>query len=71
MADRSSFNNISNWISQIHEETMPKILVGNKSDVSSLERVVSREEGQQMAERFRIPFFETSAKDNININEIF
>lgn len=50
---------------------MPKILVGNKSDVSSLERVVSREEGQQMAERFRIPFFETSAKDNININEIF
>jgi GTPase SAR1 family protein len=45
--------------------------VGNKADVNQVERVVSLQEGQQLAERYKLPFFETSAKENININEIF
>jgi GTPase SAR1 family protein len=39
--------------------------------VNQVERVVSLQEGQQLAERYKLPFFETSAKENININEIF
>ena len=74
VTDRSSFNNISKWINQIdeqNEEQIPKVLVGNKADVNQVERVVSLQEGQQLAERYKLPFFETSAKENININEIF
>ena len=71
--DRRSFNNISSWMSQIsqyHDETLPKVLVGNKCDLDQ-ERVVSSEEGKIMADSYNIPFVETSAMESININEIF
>ena len=42
------------------------ILVGNKID---MKREVSTEEGKKMAESFGIKYFETSAKENIGINE--
>jgi GTPase SAR1 family protein len=42
------------------------ILIGNKID---LERKVTTEEGQKLADHFQYPFFETSAKNNIGINE--
>ena len=45
--------------------------MGNKADVNQVDRVVSLQEGQQLAERYKLPFFEASAKENININEIF
>ena len=35
------------------------------------DRVVETSEGQNIAEQYGIPFFETSAKDNINITEAF
>ena len=44
MGERKTFGNISNWINQIAErqsEDVPKILVGNKCDLSSKERCVS------------------------------
>lgn len=45
------------------------MLVGNKCDVE--ERDVSTEEGQAKAKEFECEFLESSAKENININEIF
>ena len=42
------------------------ILVGNKVD---LPREVSKEEGKKMADSHKIKYFETSAKDNVGINE--
>lgn len=42
------------------------ILVGNKID---MKREVSTEEGKKMAESFGIKYFETSAKENVGINE--
>lgn len=48
---------------------MCKLLIGNKCDVD--DRVVETSEGQNIAEQYGIPFFETSAKDNINITEAF
>jgi GTPase SAR1 family protein len=42
------------------------ILVGNKID---LNREVSTDEGKKLAEFYKIPFFETSAKENIGITE--
>ena len=41
------------------------MLIGNKCFTE--DRVVSYEEGQKLADQYEIPFFETSAKENINI----
>eukprot|EP01112_Ceratiomyxa_fruticulosa_P009231 TRINITY_DN2404_c0_g1_i1.p1 TRINITY_DN2404_c0_g1~~TRINITY_DN2404_c0_g1_i1.p1 ORF type:complete len:186 (-),score=22.08 TRINITY_DN2404_c0_g1_i1:79-636(-) len=46
------------------------ILVGNKCDLGSY-RKVSTEEGQRLADSFGATFFETSAKDRINVAEAF
>jgi len=50
---------------------MCKIIIGNKADVSDSERQVSRSEGEALAKKYGIQFLESSAKNNININEIF
>ena len=34
-------------------------------------KLVPTEDGQQMADEYNLPFKETSAKEGININEIF
>ena len=45
------------------------ILVGNKCDLDN--REVSREEGKSFAEQIGCRFYETSAKDRTNVEEIF
>lgn len=42
------------------------ILVGNKCDMED-ERVISFERGKQLAEQLGVEFFETSAKENVNV----
>jgi GTPase SAR1 family protein len=42
------------------------VLVGNKID---LPRQVTTDEGRKLAEYYKLPFFETSAKESINITE--
>ena len=46
-----------------------KILIGNKIDV--LNREVPKEEGEKIANNLGIKYFETSAKENINVEEAF
>ena len=46
-------------------------MVGNNCHISDEEREVSIEEGQGKADEFKIPFFETSCKDGINIIKVF
>ena len=46
-----------------------KVLVGNKCDC--LDRVVTEEEGRKLANDYKMNFFETSAKTDQNIIEIF
>ena len=69
----SSFSHIKNWIEQIKEEASEKIiiyLVGNKIDCSN-SRVVSTEEGKKLADEFGLKYYETSAKNNENVETAF
>ena len=43
-------------------------LVGNKIDLRD-ERKISKEEGEEMAKKYEMKYFETSAKDNNNVVE--
>lgn len=52
------------------KKAVPIILVGNKCDLQ-YEREVTEADGQQLADIWGVPFFETSAKKRHNINELF
>ena len=74
VTDRGSFENISNWVGQIQAHAdlnVNKILVGNKCDVDPSKIAVSEEEGQRLADQHGIPFFQTSAKNNLRVVEAF
>ena len=73
ITDRSSFNNINNWMDQIESfigKEVKCILFGNKNDLDN-KRDVQIEEGEELAKKYNCPFFETSAKEGNNIEEGF
>ena len=51
-------------------EDIPHVLVGNKNDLVH-EREVAAEEGQRLADEWGVPFIESSAKYNTNVEEVF
>jgi Ras-related protein Rab-8A len=64
---------IRTWFANVEQhatEGVNKILIGNKCDWEE-KRVVSTEQGQQLADELGIPFLEVSAKSNINIDKAF
>lgn len=68
-----SFKNVKYWIKEIKEycnRNASILLVGNKIDLES-KRVVSYQEGVKLAEQFNISFIEASAKEDINVNQVF
>ena len=73
VTNTDTYDNVENWISQIKEEASPNVviyLVGNKVDMED-KRKVTTEEGQKVADENNLPFIETSAKSDINVNETF
>ncbi|KAH9492413.1 hypothetical protein Btru_051049 [Bulinus truncatus] len=50
--------------------TVPIVLVGNKKDLR-LERVISEDDGKRLAESWKVPFLEASAKENSSVKDIF
>mmetsp|Transcript_397 Transcript_397/g.518 ORF Transcript_397/g.518 Transcript_397/m.518 type:complete len:199 (-) Transcript_397:310-906(-) len=52
------------------KDDVPLILVGSKCDLEG-DRDVSKEEGQQLADKWKVPFYETSAKTRTNVDEVF
>ena len=74
VTDETSFDNVRNWMTQIEQhaaENVNKVLIGNKCDVAPTERAVTPAQGQKLAEEYGVPFFETSAKSNTNVEEAF
>ncbi|XVF68705.1 hypothetical protein PTKIN_Ptkin11bG0022800 [Pterospermum kingtungense] len=74
VTDESSFNNIRNWIRNIEQhasDNVNKILVGNKADMDESKRAVPTSRGQALADEYGMKFFETSAKTNLNVEQVF
>lgn len=68
-----SFQSVSRWYEesqQYLQANVPKLLVGNKSDLTS-QREVSLEEGKALSQRLKTDFIETSAKTSANVKEAF
>ena len=73
ITDETTFEKTNFWMDQIKlngPKNAKLILVGNKCDLSN-ERKVSIEEGEKRAKDNNIKFFESSAKDGTNVNEMF
>ncbi|XP_068131588.1 ras-related protein Rab-27A isoform X2 [Hyperolius riggenbachi] len=72
LTNEQSFLNVRNWISQlqIHAycENPDIVMCGNKSDLEE-QRAVKEEEAKEFAEKYGIPYFETSAADGTNVNK--
>ena len=48
---------------------VPMVVVGNKCDLED-ERVVGKDQGQSLANEWKVRFMETSAKKKIGVNEV-
>ena len=69
VSNRSSFENIPKWIEFVKNiEKTTIILCGNKNDLT---REVETNEGEDLAKKEGLPFFECSAKTNENIKNMF
>uniref|UniRef100_A0AAZ3PEB6 Ras-related protein Rab-3 n=1 Tax=Oncorhynchus tshawytscha TaxID=74940 RepID=A0AAZ3PEB6_ONCTS len=73
ITNQDSFNAVQDWATQIKTyswDNAQVILVGNKCELED-DRLVPTEEGQRLAKDLGYQFFEASAKDNINVKQVF
>ena len=73
VTDASTFEKISEWMKQINLYTQPDkigiVLLGNKVDMEP--RQVKTEQGAEIAKKYGVQYFETSAHINFNVEESF
>lgn len=72
LTNGETFSNIRRWLQEIENncDAVPKILVGNKCE-DIAHRAVAEEDARNLANAIKIQYFETSAKDNINVQQVF
>ncbi|XP_055915344.1 ras-related protein Rab-27A [Eupeodes corollae] len=70
LTNEKSFLEVTNWLEQLkmhaYCEDPDVVLCGNKCDLDN-QRVVSEEQIQQVANRYKLPYVETSACTGLNI----
>ena len=70
ISSEESFNNLNTWINfikQVNTDNSMIVLCGNKTD---LERKVTTKEGQILANKEKMLFFEVSAKNGENVTKM-
>jgi len=71
---QSTFNDLPDLREQIlrvkDKDEVPMVLVGNKCDLND-QRVISTEQGTDLAKKFGCAFLEASAKTRVNVEQIF
>lgn len=71
VTNENSFEGIQNWIELIQKECPRAVvaLVANKCDIN--DRKVTKENAEQYAAKYGLKYFETSAKNNEGLQEVF
>lgn len=72
MTRRETFDGVESWYEDAKSEVgeMHFVIIGNKIDLEE-KREVSTSEGKKKADELRCTFIETSAKENINVQDTF
>ena len=72
LTKRSSFNSLESWLNDIKENSneVPVVIFGNKCDLFE-NYEVENEEAKKFAKEHNLQYFETSAKQNVNVQEGF
>ncbi|XP_064425725.1 ras-related protein Rab-35 [Latimeria chalumnae] len=72
ITNAESFVNVKRWLHEIGQncDSVCKILVGNKNDDPSRKQVETAD-ARRFCDQMGIRLFETSAKENINVEEMF
>lgn len=73
ISNRPSFDHVIGWMRDIKTRAPPDcdiVLCGNKSDLDN-DRVVTYEEGKQLADEYGVQFFETSALTGQSVEKMF
>jgi Ras-related protein Rab-1A len=73
ISNRPSFDHVIGWMRDIKTRAPPDcdiVLCGNKSDLDN-DRVVTYEEGKQLADEYGVQFFETSALTGHSVEKMF
>jgi len=73
--NQSTFNDLPDMNDQILQRVkevtqVPMVVIGNKCDLND-ERIITTEQGDEMAKKFGARFLEASAKTKINVENIF
>ena len=74
VTSKKSFKSINYWIGQISQSVSTDtivILIANKADIESEERVITRKQGEELAKKKGLYYMECSAKTNTNVSESF
>lgn len=74
VTDRTTIEGAKSWIKELKTQASPDIiiaLIGNKIDLPKDKHVITTEEGEETATILNTLFFETSAKTDDNIENIF
>ena len=73
ITSQSTFNDLHDLREQIlrvkDRDDVPMVLVGNKCDLED-ERVVGKDQGQNLSRQWACTFLETSAKARINVGDV-
>ena len=73
ITEKASFDHLKNWMVEIDKfgkQGVLKVIVGNKTDLEQ-NRKVNKETAEQFAGKYGVKFWEVSAKNNTNIDEMF
>jgi Ras-related protein Rab-1A len=73
VTDAQSFEKVEEWINEASKyctENYSMVLVGTKADLEN-KRVVSKNEANELAQKYNISYVETSSKNNSNVENAF
>jgi len=70
VTSRPTFEHVKRWLQEIQAQCGNVNLIGNKCDDPDA-REVPTKEARRYATNMKLPFFETSARDDINVEEAF